>query len=85
MYGDSAYPIRPQLQGPFSGANLTDDQNAWNESMSPVRTSIEWLFGDIENYFKCIDFIKNLKVQLSAIGKLLIVCLIIQDARTLAC
>ena len=31
---------------------------------------MEWLFGDIVNYFKFIDFKKNLKIGLSSIGKL---------------
>ena len=82
IYGDPAYTVRTQLQGPFGGANLTANQKAWNESMSRVRVSVEWLFGDIKNYFKFIDFKKNLKVQLSAIGKLFKVCSIMQNART---
>ena len=69
IYGDPAYPLKPQLQAPFKGAVLTEDQNQWNRGMSSVRISVEWLFGDIINYFKFIDFTKNLKIQLSAVGK----------------
>ena len=32
--------------------------------MSSERTSVKWLFGDIQNYFKFVDFKKNLKVGL---------------------
>ena len=64
--------------GPFSG-NVTADQKNWNKSMSRVRVSVEWLFGDIKSYFKFIDF---KKIQLSAIGKLVTVCAILQNART---
>ena len=28
---------------------------AYNEAMSSVRSSVEWLFGDIVNYFKFLD------------------------------
>ena len=37
--------------------------------MSSVRVSAEWIFKDIINYFKFLDFKKNLKVQLSVVGK----------------
>lgn len=39
----------------------------FNESMSAVRVSVEWLFADVINYFKFIDF-KNLKIGLSQVG-----------------
>ena len=61
IYGDPAYPLRPQLMAPFAG-NLTQDQKNWNMSMCSVRVSVEWLFGDIKNYFKFLDFKKDLKV-----------------------
>ena len=35
---------------------------AYNTAMSSVRTSVEWLFGDIINYLKFLDFKKELKV-----------------------
>ena len=81
IYGDSAYPHRPQLQGPFKGANVTQAQREWNTAMSRVRVSVEWISGDIINYFKFVDFKKNLKVQLSAVGKMYIVCALLHNAR----
>lgn len=41
--------------------------------MSAVRSSVEWLFGDIINYFKFLNFKKSLKIGLSSIGKMYIV------------
>ena len=38
--------------------------------MSAVRASVEWLFADIINYFKFLDFKKNLRIGLSQVGKL---------------
>ena len=33
----------------------------YNKAMSSVPISVEWLFGDIINSFKILDFKKNLK------------------------
>ena len=52
-------PLRPQLQAPFNGARLTPYQLAWNQSMSEVRVSVEWIFADIVNYFKFLDLKTN--------------------------
>ena len=73
LYGDPAYPLRVYLQGPFRFGVLTDQMKAYNTAMSAVRSSVEWLFGDIINYFKFLDFKKNLKIGLSSIGKMYIV------------
>ena len=78
IYGDPAYPLRLQLQAPFRNVVLTPQMQAFNSSMSSVRSCVEWLFGDIVNFFKFIDFKKNLKIGLSNIGKLYIVCAVFQ-------
>ena len=82
IYGDPAYPVKPQLLGPFGNLHLTADQKAWNKSTNSVLVSVEWIFGDFKNYFKFLDFKKNLKMQLSAVGKSFIVCTILQNARS---
>ena len=61
IYGDLTYPLRVNLMAPFRGAALTPQMEAFNDSMSNVRTSVEWLFGDIVEYFKFMDFKKTLK------------------------
>lgn len=83
VYGDPAYPLRVHLQAPFRGAALTPQQRDYNKSMSAARVSVEWLFNDIVNYFKFLDFKKNLKIGLSAVGKMYIACTIIQNARSI--
>ena len=55
---------------------------AFNDSMSNVRTSVEWLFGDIVEYFKFMDFKKVLKIGLRSIGKLYVVCALLRNALT---
>ena len=80
IYGDPAYPLRVNLMAPFKGAALIPPMEAFNDSMSNVRTSVEWLFGDIMQYFKFMDFKKNLKIGLSSIGKLYVVCALLRSA-----
>ena len=41
IYGDPAYPLRPQLQRPLRSAQITPLQNEWNKAMSSVRVSVE--------------------------------------------
>ena len=60
VYGDLAYPLRVNLMALFRGTALTVQMEAFNDSMSNVRTSVEWLFGDIAEYFKFMD-LKTLK------------------------
>ena len=83
IYGDLAYPLGPQLQTLFRGAGMTQNQKAWNKSMSEVRIAVEWIFGDIIQYFKFLDYKKNLKVSLSAVGRLYIVAALLHNARAI--
>ena len=82
VYGDPAYPPRVHLQAPFRNAVITHQLEEFNSSMSVVRISVEWLFGDIIIYFKFLDFKKNLKIGLCPIGKMYIVCAILRNAMT---
>lgn len=82
LYGDPAYPLRVHLQVPYRGAGITPQMELYNKAMSAVRMSVEWLFGDIVNYFKFLDFKKNLKLSLSAVGKMYVVCAILRNALT---
>jgi len=75
-------PLCLQLQAPFRGAQINEQQKEWNKAMSAVQTSVEWVFGDIVNYIKFLDFHKKLKIQLSAVGKMYIVCVILQNSRS---
>ena len=80
IYGDIAYPLRSYFISPYHhGAQFTVDQQAFNKSMSSCRISVEWIFGDILNYFKFLDFKKNLKIGLSAVGKMYLVCALLHN------
>ena len=67
--GDPAYPIRAHLRRPYKGGVLTPARQDFITSISTVCSSVEWIFGDIVNYFKFVDFKKNPKTGLSALGK----------------
>ena len=82
IYGDPAYPLRVHLQGPFRNPRLTALMEAFNTPVSSVRISVEWLFGDVINYFKFLDFKDNLKIGMSSIGKMCIVCALLHNALT---
>ena len=80
--GESRYPgaFAPVLENfrrafsacPTDRPWVSEDaqMEAFNDSMSNVRTFVEWLFGGIVEYFKFMDL--KLKVGLSSSGK--IVC-----------
>ena len=82
LYGDPAYPLRVHLQAPFRIGILTSDMEIFNDSTSAVRFSVEWLFAGIIYYFKLLDFKKDLKIGLSQVGKMYIVCTILKNAQT---
>lgn len=82
LYGDPAYPLRVHLQAPYRIAHPTQQMTLFNTLMSSTRVSVEWLFGDIVNYFKFVDFKKNLKIGLSSVGKMYVTCALLQNART---
>lgn len=82
IYGDMAYPLRVHLQTPFHHLPLAPPMQEYNEWMSSVRIAVEWLFGDITNSFKYLDFKKNLKIGLSSVGKMYIVSALLRNAIT---
>ncbi|XP_046843250.1 uncharacterized protein LOC124437306 [Xenia sp. Carnegie-2017] len=82
IYGDHAYPQRIHLQSPFQHGVITDRMKEFNKQMSSVRVSVEWLFGDVINSFRFMDFKKNLKIGLSSVGKAYIVCALLRNSLT---
>ena len=82
VYGDSDYPLRVHLQSPFRNIILTPQIVNFNNATSSVRVSVEWLFGNIVEYSKLVDFKKNLKIGLSSIRKMYIVCALSRNALT---
>ena len=58
------------LQCPLSGAHLNQKQRDFIKSVNQARMTPESVFGDVKNYFKRMDFKKNLKVGLSCVSKM---------------
>ena len=50
--------------------------------MSEVRVAVELLFGNITNYFKFIDFKRQMKINLSPVGKMYFLCALLENAQT---
>ena len=82
VYGDPAYPHRVHLQAPFRNGEITERMKEFNTQMSAVRVSVEWLFGNVINTFRFMDFKKNLKIGMSSVGKAYIVCALLRNALT---
>ena len=76
------HPLRVHLQAPYRDLERTIPMQEFNKSMSSVRVSVEWIFGDIINSFKFMDFKKNLKINLSCLGKMYIVAALLRNALT---
>ena len=75
-------PTQYVLQFPFRNAVLTREMEAYNSAMSKVCVPVEWLFGDIINSYKYVDFKKQLKIGLSSVAKMYVVCAILRNALT---
>lgn len=82
VYGDPAYPLSIHLQTPFRMGVITPQMQQYNKDMSSVRESVEWIFGDIINEFKFLDFKKNLKLGMSSVGKMYLVGALLHNAIT---
>ena len=82
IYCDPAYLLRVHLQAPFRDGQITPEMEEFNRSMSSVQVAVEWIFGDIMNYFKFMDFKKNLKIGLSQVGKMYVLSAILRNGLT---
>lgn len=82
IFGDQAYPLRPQLITPYKGNNLTEEQADFNRQMSEVRISAEWGFQKVLQLFAFVDFKKNLKVQLQPIAAYYLCATILTNCHT---
>jgi hypothetical protein len=82
LYCDPAYPLGINLQAPIRNRELTPEVMEFNKAMSTVRVSVEWMFGNITKYFSFVDFKRQMKINLSAIGKIYCVAALLQNAHT---
>lgn len=80
VFVDPVYPLQVHLQAPFRHGILTPMMEEYNAKINSVRVSVEWLFGNIINDFKFLDFKKNLKIGMSSVGKMYLVCALPHNA-----
>ena len=53
------------LQGPLRrDLNLTPEETAYDRVMSYARVAVEWVFGDIQNYFAIFRILKETEDRL---------------------
>ena len=71
-----------EVQGPFKERQHTPEMQAYNKAMTEVRVSVEWMFGNITKYFSFVDFRRQMKVNLSAVGKMYFVSTLLENAHT---
>ena len=65
---------RVHLQAPFRHGILTSKIKGYNAEMRSVRVTVEWLFGNIINDFKFLDFKKNLKIAWTVLENVSSLC-----------
>ena len=70
------------MQAPLRNVEITPEMREFNREMSRVTVSVEWMFGNITNYFSFIDFKKQMKLHLSPIDKIYFVAALLQNAYT---
>lgn len=68
IYGDPAYPLRPQLMVPYPSVNITPEQHEFNTAMSSARIAVEWAFGKVVQFFAFVDYKKNQKILLQPVA-----------------
>ena len=66
IFGDSGFPICPQLVRPHvvissDDSNAAQNRRTFNHTMSSVRQCVEWSYGDVSRNFKFLQHEENLK------------------------
>lgn len=62
IFGDSGYSWRVFLEVPYSGANVTVAQRAFNHAMSKVRITVEWFFMEVKRLWGLTDAKRKMRV-----------------------
>jgi nuclease HARBI1 len=61
IYGDSRYHLRPFMEAPYEGSNLSEEQKYLNKAMSASRITVEWNFKEVKQYWSTMDY--NIKLR----------------------
>ena len=82
VYGDPAYPRKPEMQRPHKGL-LTDDQKNFNKDMSSGRVTVEWGFGLVVKNWSWVDYRHSMKVLETAVQVHVECAVILQNCLTI--
>ena len=82
IFGEPAYPLGTHIQAPYKHNHLSETKKDFNKAMSSARVSVEWVFGEITEYFAFVDFKKNEKIALSEVGTMYRMSALLRNART---
>ena len=80
LYGDSAYQYLVDSHIASRFVNPVGNQNYLNECMSSMREIIEWHYGDLCQYFKCVDFSKSLKLRQMDVPLMVLVAILLRNS-----
>jgi hypothetical protein len=83
VYGDPAYQTGGHIMAPYKGAQITEEQRAWNAKMSKIREPVEWMFKEVNSVFKFLNFSENQQVLVSPCGLFYMVALLLTNAHTI--
>ena len=83
LYGDPAYPLSSVIQKAFPAAGITPQRQAFNTHMSGARQSVEWGFAEIITKWAYVDFKKQQKIGLQAVGLHYRVAAFLTNCRTI--
>lgn len=70
LYGDKAYACNHLVLSPYSGAVITPEQQAFNDSLQHARLAVEWAFSWITQKFTTNHFTYNLKLGLQPVAQI---------------
>ncbi len=82
VFGDKAYAINRHLITPFKGANLTQDEQDFNQAMSTYREPVEWGFKLTSSLFAFVNYKHNLKVYLQPVAQYYTVATLLTNCHT---
>lgn len=82
LYGDPAYPLRPQLITPYQHEPLSAQERQFNCEMSSGRIIVEWGFAKVLQYFSFVDFKKNQKLLLQPIASHYFTAVLLSNCHT---
>lgn len=75
-------PIESSSPSSLQNAVLTEQMEDFNNPTSAICSPVEWLFSDVINDFKFLDFKKNLKIGMCSVGKMYVVSALLRNAIT---